>query len=68
MEEEVARLIEPAAAQERQVTSYSAPSDRWPELPEAPSADYFDDVMAAWRDLSHRQRLVREQAGSLWSE
>ena len=48
--------------------SYDIPAGRWPALFESSDDDYFDDAMAAWRELSHRRRLAREQAGSLWSE
>jgi len=48
--------------------SYDIPAGRWPALFESSEDDYFDDAMAAWRELSHRRRLAREQAGSLWSE
>jgi len=48
--------------------SYDIPAGRWPALFESSDDDYFDDAMAAWRELSHSRRLAREQAGSLWSE
>jgi hypothetical protein len=48
--------------------SNDIPAGRWPALFESSDDDYFDDAMAAWRELSHRRRLAREQAGSLWSE
>jgi hypothetical protein len=67
-EEEATKPIEPLTAQDQRLTSYHIPADRWPALFEASTADYFDDAMAAWRELSHRRRLAREQAGSLWSE
>jgi hypothetical protein len=49
-------------------TSYDVSAGRWPALFESSADDYFDDAMAAWRELSHRRRLAREQEGSLWSE
>lgn len=67
-EGEVTWPIEPPAAQDRRAASYDIPADRWPALIGASSADYFDDAMDAWRELSHRRRLSREQEGSLWSE
>ncbi len=67
-EDEAAKPVEQADAKDRPVASYGAPPDRWPALSEASSADYFDDVMAAWRELNRRQRLAREQTGGLWSE
>ncbi len=67
-QEEVMKPIEPPAAPDRHVISYNASLDRWPALPDAFSADYFDDVMAAWHELSHRRRLTREQTGGLWRE
>jgi hypothetical protein len=48
--------------------SYDISAGRWPALFESSDDDYFDDAMAAWRELSHCRRLAREQAGSLWSE
>jgi hypothetical protein len=67
-EEEETKPIGPSAAQDRRAVSYDASTDRWPALFEASEDDYFDDAMAAWRELSHRRRLAREQAGSLWNE
>jgi hypothetical protein len=67
-EEEVTKPIGPSAAQDRRAVSYDVSTDRWPALFEASEDDYFDDAMAAWRELSHRRRLAREQAGSLWNE
>jgi hypothetical protein len=67
-EERVAKPIGPSAAQDRRAVSYDATTDRWPALFEASEDDYFDDAMVAWRELSHRRRLAREQAGSLWNE
>lgn len=49
-------------------TSYDVSEGRWPALFESSADDYFDDAMAAWRELSRNRRLAREQAGSLWSE
>ena len=49
-------------------TSYDVSEGRWPALFESSADDYFDDAMAAWRELSRNRRLVREQAGNLWSE
>ena len=65
-ESEVMKPIESPAAQDW--PSYNVSADRWPELPGAGADDYFDDVMAEWRELSHRRRLTGEQTGSLWSE
>jgi hypothetical protein len=67
-EEEVTKPIGPSAAQDRRAVSYDVSTDRWPALFEASEDDYFDDAMAAWRELSHRRRLAREQAGSIWNE
>jgi hypothetical protein len=49
-------------------TSYDVSAGRWPALFESSADNYFDDEMAAWRELSRNRRLAREQAGSLWSE
>ena len=49
-------------------TSYDVSEGRWPALFESSADDYFDDAMAAWRELSRNRRLAREQAGNLWSE
>jgi hypothetical protein len=48
--------------------SYGVSAGRWPALFESSADDYFDDAMAAWRELSRNRRLAREQAGNLWSE
>ncbi|HKQ77857.1 MAG TPA: hypothetical protein VJ810_29435 [Blastocatellia bacterium] len=65
-EDEVMKPIEAPAAPDR--PSYNISADRWPELPGSSTDDYFDDVMAAWSELSHRRRLTSEQTGILWSE
>jgi hypothetical protein len=49
-------------------TSYDVSAGRWPALFESSSDDYFDDAMAAWRELRRNRRLTREQTGDLWSE
>jgi hypothetical protein len=67
-QEDVLKPIGPQAAQDRRATSYGVSADRWPALFEASPDDYFDEVMAVWRELSHTRRLSREQAGDLWSE
>ena len=48
--------------------SYDVSAGRWPALFEPSTDDYFDEAMAAWRELSRDRRLAREQAGNLWSE
>jgi len=67
-EDEVATPIVSQVAQDRRAISYDVSAGRWPALFESSEDDYFDDAMAALRELSHRRRLAREQAGSLWSE
>src|SRR5262249_45436517 len=67
-EEEVATSILSQVAQDRRATSFDVSAGRWPALFESSADDYFDDAMAALRELSHYRRLAREQAGSLWSE
>jgi hypothetical protein len=49
-------------------TSYDVSAGRWPALFESSTDDYFDEAMAALRELSRDRRLAREQAGNLWSE
>jgi hypothetical protein len=66
--EESTEPIEPQFTRDQRAASYGVSVDRWPALFEASPDDYFDDLMAAWRELSHNRRLDREQAGGLWSE
>jgi len=67
-EEEVATPIVSQVSQDRRAASYDVSEGRWPALFESSEDDYFDDAMTTLRELSHRRRLAREQAGSLWSE
>lgn len=40
----------------------------WPELPEAASMSYADELSDTLRAMARRRRLEREQTGSIWSE
>jgi hypothetical protein len=40
----------------------------WPDLPEATSISYADELSETLRALARRQRVEREQTGSIWSE